>query len=52
MIKVLICFISLALANYIVEGLHDVPNYEEAAKVSWTQLWALVIYHFIWEDNK
>lgn len=50
--NVILCLITLALANYIVQGLHDVPNYAEAAKVTWSQMWALIIYYVLWEDNK
>lgn len=50
MIKVIYCLISLALANFLIEYWHDVPSYAEAAKATWSQMWALIIYHFLWEE--
>ena len=52
MIKVWLCLISLALANFFIEAWHDVPNYSLALEITWSQMWALIIYHFIWEDHK
>jgi len=49
--KVWYCLLSLFIANFLVESWHDVPNYAEAAKVTWSQMWALIIYHFIWEKE-
>ena len=49
MSKVWMCLLSLLLANFIIEYWHDIPNYMEAAKITWSQMWALIIYHFLWE---
>lgn len=49
--NVILCLITLALANYIVEAWHDVPDYMEAVKITWSQMWALIIYHVLWENQ-
>lgn len=49
--NVILCLVTLALANFMVEAWHDVPNYEEAAKITWSQIWALIIYHVLWEKE-
>ena len=50
MSKVIYCLISLLLANLMVEHFREISNYEDAIKTTWSQMWALIIYHFIWED--
>lgn len=46
---VVMCIISLALANFGVEWFHnDVPNYLDALAITWHQLCALLIYYFLW----
>ena len=50
MSKVWLCLLSLLLANFLVEAWRDVPNYIDAAKTTWSQMWALIIYYFLWEE--
>ena len=50
MSKVWLCLLSLLLANFLVEAWRDVPNYLDATMTTWSQMWALIIYYFIWED--
>ncbi len=50
MSKVLICILSLALADFGVEYFKEVPNYIQAGTITFHQFLALAIYHFIWED--
>ena len=49
MSKVLICILSLALADFGFEYFKEVPNFIEVGKITLNQFWALVIYHFVWE---
>jgi len=51
MSRVLVCLVSLALANFLVESWKDIADYEHAAFATWSQAWALIIYHFIWEKE-
>lgn len=49
--NVILCLITLALANYIVEAWKDVPDYVHAGFTTWSQVWALIIYHVLWENQ-
>lgn len=48
MTSVLLCIISLALANFGAEYIRDAHNYASAAEATWHQLTALMIYYFLW----
>jgi hypothetical protein len=48
MSKIWYCVISLLIANLFVEYWRDVPDYLEVAKITWSQMWALLLYYFIW----
>ena len=48
LIHAIICALSLVAANFLVEALHDAPNYSDAGLVSWHQFVAIMIYYFIW----
>ena len=42
------CVIALGIANFGVEAFREVPNYLDAAHITWNQLWAIGIYYFLW----
>ena len=42
------CALTLLLADFFAEWLHEVPNYDNALMVSWYQFVAIMIYYFIW----
>lgn len=42
------CAVSLGLANFGVESFREVPDYLQAANITWSQLIAIVIYHIFW----
>ena len=44
----IICVVCLGLANFGAEAFREVPNYIEASKTTWSQLWAIGMYYFIW----
>jgi hypothetical protein len=44
----IICVVCLGLANFGVEAFREVPNYIEASKTTWNQLWAIGIYWALW----
>ncbi len=48
LISAVLCLVCLAIANFGVEAFHTVPDYMNAAKVTWNQTWAIGIYYFIW----
>lgn len=49
--KVIICIISLLIANMLSESWREVPDYVHAGFTTWSQAWALVIYYFVWEEK-
>jgi hypothetical protein len=49
--KVVICVICLGLANFAVAALHADPHYQSALGTTWSQAWAVLIYHFIWTKD-
>jgi len=49
--KVWYCVLSFLIANLLVESWKDVSDYEHAISLTWSQMWALVIYYFIWEEE-
>lgn len=52
MAGVIVCIISLALANFGVQAFHEVPNYQGALGTTWNQAWAIGIYYFIWAKDR
>jgi uncharacterized membrane protein (DUF373 family) len=42
------CALSLILANFLVEAFHNVPDYVEAAHISFEQCVAIAIYSWLW----
>lgn len=49
LIGAIICALSLAIANFGVEWfVHEVPNYMDAGKTTWSQLWAIGMYYLLW----
>lgn len=50
--SVILCTISLALANFGVEWFRDVPNYIHAGEVTWHQFLGIVIYYILWTKNE
>ena len=49
MIGAIICILSLAVANFGSEWiLHQVPDYLNAAHITWNQMVAILIYYFLW----
>lgn len=44
----IICVVCLAIANFGVAAFREVPNYLDAAQITWNQLWAIGIYYLIW----
>jgi hypothetical protein len=51
MVGVIVCVVSLALANYGVQAFHEVPDYQDSLSTTWNQGWAVLIYYFIWSKN-
>lgn len=51
MIDLIACIVSIGIANFAVEYFTD-ANYIQAANLTYQQLLALAIYHFIWVRNK
>jgi hypothetical protein len=42
------CALSLIAACFLVESLHDVPDYAHAAEIGWQQFIAIMIYNWLW----
>ena len=51
MFGVIVCIVSVALANFGVQAFHEVPNYQDALSTTWSQAWAVLIYYFIWSKD-
>jgi hypothetical protein len=51
MFGVIICVVSLAIANFGVQAFHEVPNYQDSLNITWNQGCAVLIYYFIWSKN-
>ena len=51
MFDIIACIISLGIVNFGIEYIGD-ANYIQAANLTYQQLLALAIYHFIWVRNK
>lgn len=47
-VSAIICVVCLGIANFGVQAFREVPNYLDAAHITWNQLWAIGIYYFIW----
>jgi hypothetical protein len=48
MLGVIICTISLALANFGVEAWRDTSDYVHAGLITWEQFVAITIYYWLW----
>lgn len=51
MLGVIICIVSLAIANFGIEAFSEVPNYLVATKTTLNQISAVLIYYFIWAKD-
>jgi hypothetical protein len=46
------CTVSLGLANFGVEAFREIPDYLHAASLTWNELLAISVYHYIWVKDQ
>jgi hypothetical protein len=45
---IIMCIISLSIANFGVEYFSSVADYADAARTTWHQFIAMVIFYYLW----